>query len=67
MDESKTLGTHAMQEAAPADEATKPAGHAANSHLVKSDDEVNPRPQEVQEATPADGAIEPEAHGAQAD
>jgi len=57
-----------MQEAAPADDETKPAGHAKNSHLVKSDDEVNPGSEQgVQEAAPADGATKPAAHGAHAD
>ena len=41
--------------------------HTCTSHLVESDDEVNPGPQGVQEAAPADGATKPEAHGAHAD
>ena len=41
--------------------------HTCTSHLVESDDEVNPGPQGVQEAAPADGATKPAAHGAHAD
>ena len=33
------------------------------SHLVESDDDVNPGPQKVQEAAPSDGATKSVAHG----